>query len=93
MRTRLFTLFASLLCSTVMLAYDFYSQGLCYNLNAENKTAEVTYLNNEGGYGYNYGRNISSADIPETVTKDGVTYTVTSIGDHAFNDVWQRYRA
>ena len=84
MRTRLFTLFASLLCSTVMLAYDFYSQGLCYNLNAENKTAEVTYLNNEGGYGYNYGRNISSADIPETVTKDGVTYTVTSIGDHAF---------
>ena len=86
MKTRLLTLFTALLCSTAMLAYDHYSLGLFYNLNDETQTAEVTYLNNEGGYGYNYGWNISSADIPESVTKDGVTYAVTSIGDRAFNN-------
>ena len=86
MKTRLLTFFTALLCSTAMMAYDLYVQGLCYNLNAETQTAEVTYLNNEGGYGYNYGWKISSADIPASVTKDGVSYAVTSIGDRAFNN-------
>lgn len=45
MRTRLFTLLTALLCSTAMMAYDLYFQGLCYNLNSETKTAEVTYFN------------------------------------------------
>ena len=86
MKTRLLAIFTALLCSTSILAYDLYYQNLCYNLNSENQTAEVTYLNNEGAYGYNYGWNISSADIPASVTKDGVSYAVTSIGDNAFRN-------
>lgn len=86
MRAKMLTLIAALLCSTTMFAYDLWVYPLAFNLNAETQTAEVTYVNNEVGYGYNYGRNITSADIPETVQKDGVTYTVTSIGDHAFEN-------
>ena len=89
MRTKILTLIAALLCSTTMLAvdYDYYYQEICYNLNAETQTAEVTYMAyNTYWHDYNVGRGIKTADIPETVTSGDVTYTVTSIGDHAFEN-------
>ena len=87
MRTKLLTLIAALLCSTTMLAYDYYYQGICYNLNAETQTAEVTYMAYDTWWkDYNVGRSIVTANIPETVTSGDVTYTVTSIGDHAFTN-------
>ena len=49
-----------------------------YNLNGDNKTAEVTY--NEMNVGYLSGDVV----IPEKVTYEGVEYTVTAIGDNAF---------
>lgn len=89
MRTKILTLIAALLCSTTMLAvdYDYYYQEICYNLNAETQTAEVTYMAYDTYWiDYNVGRSIKTADIPETVTSGDVTYTVTSIGDHAFEN-------
>ena len=56
---------------------------LYYNLNATNKTAEVTYKS-YANYRYNEGWNITTADIPASVTYSGTTYSVTSIGSYAF---------
>ena len=56
-------------------AYDAYIDGIYYNLNTDAKTAEVTSGNNK------YTGEIV---IPAFVEKDGVTYSVTSIGDNAF---------
>lgn len=56
-------------------AYDAYIDGIYYNLNSDTKQAEVTSGDSE----YN-----GSVVIPETVTYDGKTYNVTSIGKWAF---------
>ena len=52
--------------------------GIYYNLNSSDKTASVT--NNSNGY---YSGRIV---IPEKVFYEGVTYSVTSIGDNAFKN-------
>ena len=51
--------------------------GIYYNLNSEDKVAEVT-SNPDKYKGY--------VNIPESVTYEGVTYNVTVIGDYAFYD-------
>jgi len=53
---------------------------LYYILDATNQTAKVTYKDT------NYNSYSGDVVIPETVTYDGVTYTVTRIGDHAFQN-------
>ena len=50
-------------------------EGIYYNLNAENKTAEVTSSRSK------YSGDIA---IPKSVTYEDVTYSVTSIGQDAF---------
>ena len=62
-------------CST--FAYDFEVDGIYYNRNAS-RTASVTYRNTS----YNSYRGV--VQIPNEVTYDGVTYSVTRIGDEAF---------
>ena len=74
------------------IAYNFMVNGIYYNKNGNN--ASVTYIeyreyyNNHSIYGadrYNYLYKYADyVTIPETVTFDGVTYTVTSIGSYAF---------
>ena len=56
---------------------------LYYNLKGD-KTAEVTYKS-YADYTYNKGWNITTADIPASVTYSGTTYSVTSIGNSAFS--------
>ncbi len=51
--------------------------GICYELNASTKEATVT----SGDTKYT-----GSVTIPETITHQGVTYNVTSIGEYAFQD-------
>lgn len=51
--------------------------GIWYNLNSENKEAEVTRANTSIKYG-------GHIVIPEAVTYDDVSYSVTSIGESAF---------
>ena len=60
------------------LAYDCQVDGIYYNLNTTDKSASVTY--------YEYTQSTYTGDIiiPETITYDETTYSVTSIGEYAF---------
>ena len=71
-----------LLISALLLIYALSANaeeidGIAYVLDNNTKTASVAYK--EGTYA-------GDIVIPETITYDNVTYTVTSIGDGAFNE-------
>ena len=87
MKTKLFTLLLAVAASVgTMFAWDYEHVqigDLYYNLNATNKTAEVTYENMVGG-GNNYS-GLITANIPASVVYDEVEYSVTSIGKHVFS--------
>ena len=59
------------------MAYDFEKDGIFYNFKGSG-TVEVTYSTSD------YNSYVGVVNIPETVTYNGVTYTVTSIGSSAF---------
>lgn len=92
MKHKIFTLFFALLANIGALVAQINIGDLYYNLNQSTKTAMVTYKSlfiNEGIYMYNDVWEmdhwpIGAADIPSTVTYEGETYNVTSIGAHAF---------
>ena len=63
-------------------AYDAEIDGICYNLNSKSKTAEVTSNSNSFWYSFYSG----SIDIPESITHEGTTYSVTSIDFWAFQN-------
>ena len=71
---------AALIMPGKSLAYDFMVDGIAYNILSES-TCEVTsyIVTNQNRYG-------GDITIPEQVTYDGVTRTVTQIGDDAFNE-------
>ena len=71
----LFSLILSVVFSTSALAYDVEIDGICYNLNSEGKTAEVTFVDK------NYSGEVV---IPSSITSKGKEYPVTSIGYRAF---------
>ena len=65
------------------IAYDFKVNGIYYNKSGIT-TATVTYQsysNGTGTYVSDYSGNVT---IPNTVTYNGTTYSVTSIGNFAF---------
>lgn len=64
-----------LLCSNPINAY-IKVDGICYNTEENNKTAEVT----DGGYNYYKGE----INIPSSIIYQGTTYKVTKIGKDAF---------
>ena len=74
----LLTLLA-MLASITLYAYDVEDKGIYYNFISDNEV-EVTYR--DGSY------NSYSGDvfIPNTITYDGMPYSVTSIGRGAFLD-------
>ena len=72
---KIFTLILTL-CSLSLWAYDFEVDGIYYNILAD-KTNEVEVTNGPSRY-------TGSVTIPYTVTYNGITYSVTSIGDGAF---------
>ena len=59
-------------------AYDCYVYGIYYRLNSSDKTASVTYRDK------NYNSYSGSVNIPESITYNGTTYSVTSIDYMAF---------
>ena len=77
---KLFSLFVAFLVTTAILAHDFEVNGIFYNILDENNV-EVTY---KGSYDYVYGDYSGDVTIPEFVTCNGSTYSVTSIGEYAF---------
>ncbi len=75
-------LFLALLATTSLWAYDFQSGDLYYNITSDS-TVAVTYQEYNSSSNY---ASIYTVIIPETVTYDGTTYSVTSIGKYAFYD-------
>ena len=72
---------ACLLVSMNVLAYDFESGGIYYNItSSENKTVEVTHKDT------NYNSYSGDVTIPSSVTHEETEYNVTSIGPNAFDD-------
>ena len=61
-------------------AYDCEVGGIYYNLNTSDKTATVTYKTISGN---SYS---GSVNIPESITYNGNSYSVTYIGYNAFYD-------
>ena len=61
-------------------AYDFQVDGIYYDINADETTVTVT---NETGFSASYSGEVI---IPQSVTFQGNTYIVTSIGSAAFMD-------
>ena len=84
-QTRLWlTTIVVLLCSLAASAHDFEVGGIYYNINSTTDlTVAVTYR----GSSYNsYSNEYSGAvTVPETVTYNNNTYSVTSIGGSAFD--------
>ena len=85
---KLFTLLLTLVATTALWAHDFEVDGIyyyyCYdeNSNQISGEVEVTY---RGSYDSEYDNEYSgSVTIPATVTYNGTTYSVTSIGYYAF---------
>ena len=75
-----------LLCSVgTATAHSFEVDGIYYYITSStNKTVEVTY---KGPYSISYSNEYTgSVVIPESVTCNGSTYSVTSIGREAFFD-------
>ncbi len=82
MKKLLFTIFAVLCCTVMAFAKGININGIYYILDTANKTAEVTYTGEESYYFNDYAGSIS---IPSTVNFEGNNYTVTSIGESAFD--------
>ena len=72
----LLSLLVALLTTLSTHAYDFQSGDLYYYITSDT-TVVVTYQ--EDGSESNY-QGLTTATIPATVTYDGTTYAVTSIG-------------
>ena len=67
---------------STLMAHDAVVNGIYYNLDTTNKTAEVTY---RGEYYNTYdGEYSGSVNIPASITYNGVSYKVLSIGEYAF---------
>ena len=81
---RIFYLLILLIVAINTYAYDFQSGDFYYNITSSSApyTAEVTYQHYQSISNY-FG--LTTATIPSTVTYNGTTYSVTSIGDYAFD--------
>lgn len=73
-------LWLSTLCLSVVHASTLID-GLYYDLDTSNRTATVTY---ETKGSNNYALLPADVVIPESVTYEGITYSVTKIGNEAF---------
>ena len=73
---KLFTLLLALVATTALWAEDFEVNGIYYSIRAD-KTNEVYVSQGDNRYS-------GSVTIPATVTYNGTTYSVTSIGGDAF---------
>ncbi|MGN0235300.1 MAG: leucine-rich repeat protein [Paludibacteraceae bacterium] len=81
MKKQLLSLLVLLLTTLSTHAYDFQSGDLYYNITGEN-TVEVTYQEARSETNY---QGLTTATIPEAITYENTTYSVTSIGNGAFN--------
>ena len=80
---KIVTFIFALMTTTALWAYDFKSGDLYYNITSSSEpyTVEVTYQYNWSETNYS---SLTTVVIPESVTRNGTTYSVTSIGEMAF---------
>ena len=71
-----------LLSAATASAHDFEVNGIYYNIHSDGTSVGVTYKG-ESRYTNDYS---GAVTIPASVTYSGKTYSVTSIGDWAFQD-------
>ena len=84
MKTKIFTLFTALTLSAgALFASDTAVDGIYYDFDDANLTATVTYRGSS--YDEYTGEYTGNVVIPATVIYGGNTYSVTSIGDDAFD--------
>ena len=76
---RLFAVLMLMCTCTLSWAYDFAVGGIYYNKNSDDTSVSVTYKTTS------YNSYFGSVTIPATVTYSGTTYSVTSIGNYAFD--------
>ena len=83
MKTKIITLFLAFVASAgTLFASNTQVDGIWYDFDADNQTASVTYRGSSySSYSNEY---TGSVVIPSSVTYNGVTYSVTSIGQEAF---------
>ena len=79
---KIILLLTLLLCTSMAWAHDVEVDGIYYNLNQTNKTATVTFRGSSyDSYGNEYSGEVV---IPQKFIYDGITYSVTSLGDYCF---------
>lgn len=71
------------LCGLSVNAYDFMVNGIAYNINSDGNTVSVTYEVNSSGAHY-FDEPEGQLTIPSSVSYNGKSYTVTSIGKSSF---------
>ena len=87
MKKKTFTFALALFAAASTWAYDFKSGDLYYNITDEDaKTVAVTYEYYYEWNSNNYSSLSGAITIPETVSYNSTTYSVTSIGDYAFQN-------
>lgn len=74
---KIFALLIFLTASVLSYGYDFSDNNVYYTITSES-TVEASGYYTSASYG--------PLTVPETVTYEGVQYTVTGIGNHAFKD-------
>ena len=81
---KIFTFCVSLLAALSVFAYDFQSGDLFYNITSSSAPYTVEVTQQSQYYNSNYS-GVDTIVIPETVTYNAIIYSVTSIGESAFN--------
>lgn len=81
-RKKFYLMLMACLCGLTTHAYDIEMNGVYYNITDPTaKELAVTYVEyGDGNADFYYG----NINIPKRISKDGTTYTITSIGDNAF---------
>ncbi len=70
----------SVFSASLVFAHDIFVDNIYYNINATEATVTFAGTSYDSGQ-ISYSGNVT---IPSTVTYNGITYTVTAIGDYAF---------
>ena len=86
MKAKIISLFLILAASMGNIFASVLIGDLYYTLDDNSRTAKVTCKSFNSNNGFNANWDIKSASIPASITYNGNTYSVTSIGDYAFEN-------
>lgn len=78
---KLSSLLLMLLSGISATAYDFMVDSIAYNVNSDGTSVTVTFTQPYSPKNYS---GLTTLNIPQVVTYNGTTYSVTAIGDDAF---------